>query len=372
MTTDISDKLIINYFEGNSTQAENKLIDKWLEENDRNKKHFAFLKKNNIELKLDTESNHSETETAHQKLVERIELSEVNASEEEDNTIIFRDYIFRYAAIILFLIAVGGGSYLIGKKSGNVSNNAYCEISAPLGGKSSVILPDGTKIWLNAGSKISYNAEFNKKSRDIFLEGEAFFDVAKKEKPFIVHTSDIDIHVFGTSFNVKSYPDEDRIETTLVEGSIRVDQKKSEKPIFLNPNEKLVYYKKINTAKIQGEPSDTLAPSYNVDSEIVYNNKDVEPIEISKNVNIDEEVSWKDGSLIFNQQTLEGLSKKLERKYDIIFKFEDDELKNYSYSGTLRDYPLEQVLKALKYTSPIDYTINEKVVVLKYNKKFHY
>ena len=96
----------------------------------------------------------------------------------------------------------------------------------------------------------------------------------------------------------------------------------------------------------------------------------VRPISIEGNVDTEEATSWKDGKLIINNEPLEELAIKLERKYDIVFQFGSEELKKYSYSGTLRDFPLEQVLKALELTSPIKYSIKEKTVILTYNKHF--
>jgi transmembrane sensor len=367
------DNLIIKYFEGKITQSEAKEVMEWLDQSIQNKEYFAALKKTYIELKFDAVQDDSEAEIAFEKFNKRISQIETNEWVDELGSIfVFSKQLLRYAAIILMILTIGGGSFFLGKLTNKSTTNNFCEISAPMGGKSSVVLPDGTKIWLNAGSKIKYNGDFNSGKRDIFLEGEAYFDVAKKKIPFIVHTSDIDIRVFGTSFNVKSYPDEDRIETTLVEGSIRVDRKES-KPVFLSPKEKLIFYKKNADFETKKYSVDTNKTSKDTNYQKSVNETIVnDAIEVNTNVNIEEDVSWKDGSLIFNQENLESLTKKLERKYDITFSFENEDLKNYSFSGTLRDFPLEQVLRAIRFTSPINYTINEKTVVLSYNKKFNY
>lgn len=376
MDTAIHDKLIIRYLEGNATIEESKKISEWLDLDEKNKQYFIAIKKTFIELQLAAGQNSSETDKAYNKFLEKVNQKNIEKAiqdEEEDEYLLFNRTILKYAAVIILMISVCGIAFYIGKASNKTQKNQYCEISAPLGGKSSVILPDGTKIWLNAGSKIRYSGEFNTNNRDVFLEGEAYFDVTKKKQPFIVHTSDIDIRVFGTSFNVKSYPDEDKIETTLVEGSIRVDRKESKKPLYLSPNEKLVFHKQNMQAEIKTSSVDTFVQKNQETVEKPTTiSHDSNPVEISKNINVDESVSWKDGSLIFNQESLETLTKKLERKYDITFTFENDELKKYSFSGTLRDFPLEQVLKAIKYTSPINYSINEKNVVLSYNKKYKY
>jgi transmembrane sensor len=373
MTIKSQDKLIIKYLEGKSTLNESKQIAEWLDKDEQNKIYFIALKKAFIELKLNAHQDDSETEEAYLKFLEKATHEKnKNSLEETLEFSLFTNHFWRYAAILIIFFAVGGGAFLTGRMTNKVQNNNYCEISAPLGGKSSIILPDGTKIWLNAGSKIKYDGKFDITSRELFLEGEAYFDVAKKNKPFIVHTSDIDIRVYGTSFNVKSYPDEDRIETTLVEGLIRIEQKESDETLYLSPKEKLVFHKLNKELEVKEPSKDTIEKTVKTPAhQEILKIEEGNFIEISKNVNTEESVSWKDGSLVFNQETLENLAKKLERKYDISFKFENEDLKNYSFSGTLRDFPLEQVLQAIKYTSPIDYTINEKSVVLSFNKKFN-
>jgi ferric-dicitrate binding protein FerR (iron transport regulator) len=186
----------------------------------------------------------------------------------------------------------------------------------------------------------------------------------------VVHTSHFDIRVLGTEFNVKSYPEEDNIETTLVEGNIRIESDKYSKPLMLKPRQKLTYLKashsvtKTDVVKkdepVQKEENSTASEEIREKDEIA----------IYENVNIEENTSWKDGKLVINNEPLQMLARKLERKYDIVFKFESEALKEYSYSGTLRDFPLEQVLKALELTSPIQYTIDEKTVTLSHNSNF--
>ncbi|GAJ06014.1 unnamed protein product, partial [marine sediment metagenome] len=164
--------------------------------------------------------------------------------------------------------------------------------------------------------------------------------------------------MLGTTFNVKSYPDEDNIEATLVEGDIRIESKESDKPVFLKPKEKFTFHKpdaktEVGYYKKENESDQT---GHKASTDVTVTLTPIQNIHIKRNVNTDEYTSWKDGNLIFNKEPLESLVKKLERKYDITFSFENEELKNYSYSGTLRDFPLEQVLRALELTSPINYS----------------
>ncbi|MGD2035718.1 MAG: FecR family protein, partial [Bacteroidales bacterium] len=215
-----------------------------------------------------------------------------------------------------------------------------------------------------------YNRDFDINSREVFIDGEAFFEVEKRKHPLVVHTSHFDIHVLGTSFNVKSYPEEDNIETTLVEGNIRIESDHYGQPLFLKPNQKLTYLKATNTIKSVDLKTDTLASSNEPENGTVDTSRKTDEIEIYEDVNVEEATSWKDGKLIINKEPLLFLARKLERKYNIEFEFENEDLKEYSYSGTLRDFPLEQVLKALELTSPINYTIDEKTVTLSHNENF--
>jgi transmembrane sensor len=366
-------KIIIKYFEGKATQEESRLLSDWLDQNKSNRQIFAALKKAHIEIEANATHRSSATNMAYKRFLDHINKYETSkASARKKKDISLRYNIMRYAAIFIVIFSIGIGSYFLGYNSSPDADNNFCEINVPYGSRSKVILPDGSKIWLNAGSKIKYNRHFDINSREVFLEGEAYFDVKKTKHPFIVYTSHINIHVLGTAFNVKSYPDEDNIETTLVEGNISIESKKSDKPVFLKPNEKLTFHKpdaktQVSYCKKENESDKAIHEAPTNAKVTLTPTKD---IHIKRNVNTDEYTSWKDGNLIFNKEPLESLAKKLERKYDITFSFENEQLKNYSYSGTLRDFPLEQVLRALELTSPVNYSINEKTVKLYFNKDF--
>lgn len=368
----ISADLFYNYFEGKTTEKDLKVLSEWLDENMHHRQLFADLKKWYIEARLKIGDNSETTELAYQKFIERVNtMTKEKLNGKNISLINPRNGYLRFVAMVIILLAVGIASYYLGHKTSSPAIPEFCEISVPYGGKSTVILPDSTVIWLNAGSKIRYNRNFVNKTRDVYLSGEAYFDVTKKKIPFIVHTSHLNIKVFGTSFNVKDYPDDRNIETTLVKGSIRVDSKELPKPILLKPNEKLVFEKK----EVKTVLDSVLTKPENIAK--VDNNKIVKAtkkpdkeVMIDENVNIEESTSWKNGILLFNKEKLSSLTKKLERKYDIKFVFTSENLKNFSFSGTLKDFPLEQVLKAIKLTSPINYTVNEKVVTLSYNKNF--
>lgn len=366
---------IWSYFENTATSDEIREIASWLDEKRDNPRIFAAMKKAYIETDVNMHPDSDQTDRAYDKFLNSIEKIENNHRIENSSKILYmRKTIRHYAAAVILALLVGSGAYLMmgrisGTRMSGNGKNDLCEVIVPYGGKSSMILPDGSKIWLNAGSTLKYNRDFNTKSREVFIEGEAFFDVEKGRHPFIVHTSHFDIQVLGTTFNVKSYPEEEDIVTTLVEGNITIKNKQNKDILSLKPNQKLIYHKENSSLRTEsGFTSGTkevLAPQTLETAGISRKTIAVETV-----LNTEENTSWKDGKLLINNEPLAELVKKLERKYDITFRFESDKLMNYTYSGTLRDFPLEQVLEALELTSPIKYRIQEKVVYLSFNSNF--
>lgn len=365
----INEEIIWNYFEDKATDDEIQALSEWVEENKSNQLIFAVMKKVFIEIETDAhQCNEKLGESRRNKFFDEVERIDSNRlAIIKDKKFYIRKTIFRYAAAII----IGLGVYFLGYQMAKPDSNDLYEVYVPYGGRSTITLPDGSKIWLNAGSTLKYNRDFDINSREVYIEGEAFFDIEKQKHPLIVHTSHFDIHVLGTTFNVKSYPEEDFIETTLVEGNIKIESNKYAKSVLLKSKQKLTYLKATNTIKsgniIAGNNSLPIKKDVQLSNDN-FRNKD--EIEIYEDVNIEEATSWKDGKLIINNESLELLARKLERKYNTVFIFESEDLKKYSYSGTLRDFPLEQVLKALELTSPIKYTIEEKTVSLAHNENF--
>lgn len=269
--------------------------------------------------------------------------------------------VWSIAASWLVILMVGSMTafYIAGKKR---SGNDYTtEVLTPLGSKSQVVLPDGSKLWLNAGSKISYGSDFGKAERKVFLTGEAFFDVVTNpSKPFSVYTSDLVVRAFGTRFNVKAYPDENTVTATLEQGKIDVQLLENlSKSIELQPNENIIYHK--NTAQIE---KNVLEPSMNLAGQVKPDNIRVE---IQKNVKTVLYTSWKEDKWIIESEPLSSLVPKLERRYNIKIIFQDDELKKYKFSGTIRNETAEQILLALRLTAPLDYMIRHDTVRLTIN-----
>lgn len=222
---------------------------------------------------------------------------------------------------ILVTTALKDYSSLFGNRSAEIQN-----ISVPFGAKTNIELPDGSLVWLNAGSILSYPSKFAK-NREVKLIGEAFFKVEKSQKAFIVETNYGEVEVKGTSFNVKAFADES-LQTTLVTGSVLVREKERGKEVTLKPGEQ---------ANVNGD---------NI---------------IVETVETEVFTSWKEGKLIFNNEYLPTVIKRLERWYNVKIVIDDDErLKKIKYNGTLEMETFSEVLELLKVTSPIDYSYNEK------------
>ena len=267
--------------------------------------------------------------------------------------------VFLLGAILSFAVA-----YQIYNPRNSVL--VFHEINTPAGAKSKVTLPDGTIIWLNAGSNLKYSNQFNKKSREVYLTGEAFFDVeTNPSKVFLVRTSELNIKAYGTAFNVKSYPEEGTIETTLIEGSIGVtrisfEDKKSDE-VMLEANQRVVYYRKNKLVEKENIADNEIESS----PEQVIHPKQKLTYLISKGIEAEDFTSWKNGTLFITSETLKELAIKLERKYDVKIHFENEHLKGLKFTGSLENETIEQVIEAIGIAANITYNIKDRDIWLK-------
>ena len=230
-------------------------------------------------------------------------------------------------------------------------------ISTKPGFKASINLPDGSKVWLNGDSKITYDGDFQGKTREVYLSGEAFFDVAKdKTRPFIIHTRTINLKVLGTAFNVRSYDYDKETETSLVHGSVEVTLRNNpDKKIVLKPGEKLL----VKNALIDTLAKHLVAQSNDEDQPIAvltkmhYYGKDSSAVE----------TSWTKNELVFNNERLDKIVLNLERWFKIKMIIKDENLKGGRYKITIKEEDkLEDVLDALKAAEGFDYSIKNKEV----------
>ena len=205
------------------------------------------------------------------------------------------------------------------------------EVVTSCGEKTSFILSDGTRVQLNAGSKLIFPEKFKGDTREVKLIGEAFFEVTPdKMNPFIVKTQELNIRVLGTAFNVEAFPDAAEVNTTLVHGKVALERETSVNTVILaemNPFEHAVYKTKKQEINVQQE------------------------------INIDQYISWKDGKLVFMNASVQEVAKKLELWFNVSVQVKGEKLRNAHFTGTFTNETIDQVLKLLKISYPIEYTI---------------
>ena len=226
------------------------------------------------------------------------------------------------------------------------------EVSTPIGAKSTkIVLPDSTVVWLNAGSRLTYNEKFGQDNRNTTLTGEAFFDVKKSSIPFIIHAQALRIRVTGTAFNVKSYPNEKTTETSLIRGSLEItlDKRPGEK-FILRPNEKLVVSNDTSRTKqktaTRNEPIVMISGiTQATDSTVI-------------------ETSWVDNKLAFQNETFDELANRMERWYGVEIDFRDEQVAHERLSGTFTNETIQEALERLQLTTNFQFTIKANNITI--------
>jgi transmembrane sensor len=285
------------------------------------------------------------------------------APSQKKNNIIRSIKRLAIAACIAGVVAVS--VWLFNKKgSSAIARNTQPqnEVMAKKGARSKMILPDGTQVWLNSDSKIQYDQTFNDTIREVTLDGEAYFDVVKNPKrPFIVHTSYIDIRVLGTAFNVKSYSQEKTIEKTLIHGSLEVTKKNESQlsKIILRPKEKLVF-NKLET-DFEKEEDAVVKPM------LEKNLPAIAIVALPRNIADTslKETSWIYNRLDFDGDTFSELAVKMERWFNIKITFKNEKVANQRLVGAFEDESLEEALKALQLITTFTYKINNNEIEIK-------
>jgi ferric-dicitrate binding protein FerR (iron transport regulator) len=240
----------------------------------------------------------------------------------------------KIAAILILPVLILSGYYFF-QGNGPVQ---YTETIVPKGQKSEIVLPDKTHIWLNSASRLRYPVKFGKGNRELFLEGEAYFEVAEnKRKPFLVQTSGVTVKVLGTKFNVKTYPDDENVETALLSGKINLiihsgQGKTSE--LDINPGEMIDYSKVESSVSKSGFQTDEI-------------------------------LGWKDNRLIFKDDTFDNLVKKIERWYDVEIIYDKSLFQGQRLTVELLEgESLERLMQIIEKTIQINYKIDKQKVFI--------
>lgn len=316
--------MIIRLFSGEASREEKKDIENWLNQEPENRKLLNDLKEIWLTAGIEQNADHYDIERAVRQFRQKTRFTSQKAVLPQRIP-----RLIRYAAVLLLLIALPL-SYYYGKKSTPLSGS-FTTISCAQGDKTAIVLPDSSQVILNSGSRLTFNNNFQNGPRQVFLDGEAYFSVQKRtQNPFRVKTSDIEVEVLGTEFNLKAYSDEETTTTTLVTGCLKVTQ--GDNSTLIKPNQKLVYNKK----------------SGNTD--------------LSKINDLAPETEWKDGRLVFRNQSLEELEHKLERWFDVEIEFADEQVKSRRFTGTLERESILEVISYFGRSKYVAYQIKDNKI----------
>ncbi|MGV8091570.1 MAG: FecR family protein [Mangrovibacterium sp.] len=316
-------RIIVRLFAGEAGEEEKQTIHEWLTHNQENRILLKDLQEIWLSAGVENNPDGFDIKRAIRQFRIKTGLSERKKLE-------IRLYpLIRYAAVLLFAIALPF-SYYFGKKA-SLKNDDTTTITCASGDRTSIILPDSSKVILNSGSRLTFNNNFKNGSRSLYLDGEGYFSVRKDtHNPFRIKTSGIEVEVLGTEFNLKAYSDEGTISTTLVTGSLKVIG--NNRSIILQPNQKLIFR--------QGSHEMSMAQMTDLLTE----------------------TGWKDGRLVFRNQSLEELELKLERWFDVEIEFADEQVKSRRFTGILDRESILEVISYFGRSRYVAYKIKDNVV----------
>lgn len=322
------DLIIANYLSGETTPEETDELTHWIGKSPANKRLFDENKR--IWEKSHFYFSASEIDSDREKIKDQI----IHQLSKPEKRVGLSVWMYRVAAILALPVMLGIGWYLGSGR--NSIETAMCEVTAPKGQISKCVLADGTQVWLNAGTTIKYDPSLNGNTREVKLDGEAYFIVSKnKHKPFIVSTKYAQIKVLGTVFNLKAYSGDNKVETILEEGSVEFRLNgSSAKPVDLKPGEQVVF------------------------------NSSENKLTLSK-VETYLHTAWKDGKFVFKDADLKTIIAELERLYDVRIHLQNDSLMNLHFRGMFEyEQNIFSALETLERTTNMKYRMDGRDIWL--------
>jgi ferric-dicitrate binding protein FerR (iron transport regulator) len=311
--------------QGHATAEEEKKLYHWVKENPENRKLFR-------EKEMWDAAKLGTRELSDVELENWIDLQH-RILEPKQKAYSLKE-ILRYAAILIFALGAGWlGHYFYSNEYFSTKQLELKTVKVSKGQIKEIFLADGTHVWLNSDSQLSFPSNFKKNKREVELSGEAYFEVtANENSPFLVKTKNHTVKVTGTQFNVCEYPESKTIETTLVEGKVKILSGNFIKDLM--PGQQSSF----NTATAQTRISET-------DFEIY--------------------TAWKEGRYDFKNQSVCKVFKIIERWWDVKIEYPEEAFKNERISGVLRRYkPVEQHFEVIRQLIPMDYKIENDLITL--------
>lgn len=324
------DELITDYLTGSLDAQAAEELKKWRTASAENERYFLRQRELWFSAMNAKEASRFDAERAFEVFKSRV-------ARQQTTTVrpIFGNW-WRYAAAVAILLLTGTTFYWWG---GRRVKDTFADIAveAPWGSRTKLHLPDGTLVWLNAGSRMIYSQGFGVSDRVVELEGEGYFEVTRNEEiPFHVKTKELCLKVLGTKFNFRDYPDDREVVVSLVEGGVELDNRlRTEKEIRLLPDQRAVLCKADGSMK-------------------------VEPVKAS---NASE---WTEGYLFFDEKLLPDIARELERSYNVQIHLADSSLNSFRFYGNFvrREQTIAEVMEVLASTGKIDYEMQGRDIIV--------
>lgn len=322
--------LLIDFLAAKTTPEEQQLLFEWIEKSEDNKLFYTQLKEIWVSSGIENPHSPFHKEKAFRLFKERMEMARQNKQKRIKR--IFLRATAIAAVLIPFVALLYISTQYVGlKKKLSESAVIYSSVTVPKGSQSQVELPDGSQVWLNAGSSLQYANTFGRADRDILLDGEAYFEVTTNEiLPFIVKLGDIQVQVLGTRFNVKAYEQLNKIKVALIEGSVSLQNLKENQSYLLESMETAIYHKQVHTMEI-------------VKEEWLYAQE------------------WINGDIIFEGELFEEIVFILEQRFDVNIHIHKESLKKRQFKGDfIKNEPLERILNVMATDGRFNYKITGK------------
>ena len=324
------DKLIDDFLSGSIAKEDLHKLNEWICSDPENQKYFEQQKRIWL-LSAEYEDVSVHEERAYNRFAKRIRKHKIATARK-----IKKDLFVRYAGYAAAIIILLFTTPLIINNFTTSDDSLISEVYAPRKSKLRMKLPDGSTVWLNADSKLSYSESFGRENRNVRLEGEGYFEVEHGEHPFVVQTDSAQIKVLGTKFDIKNYSDENYVKVSLLEGSIALSC--INKEFIMEPNQTMIVNKLDQTYKLT-ESADYAE-------------------------------QWINCRVFWDEVPMSIISKELERQFDVTFAFESEQLKNLIFHGSfiIETNNLEKILDIMSETNKFSYSI-EKDKIYVYSLK---
>ncbi|QGY45047.1 DUF4974 domain-containing protein [Maribellus comscasis] len=321
----MNEGLWLHIIKGEATNKEKEEFFNQLK-NDKNEEEL-FYKVKSLWLRISMHHADADVDSEFENLWRKIR------KEEKIKTRVTGAKMFRYAAVFILLLGIGGiAGYLVSQKNLDYRGPGLQKYIATRGSVSILELSDGTKVWLNSESELTFREDYKNNQRYAELAGEAYFEVTHREDcPLIVKVGNLLVRDLGTTFNIKAYPEDNYIETSLVEGKADILATSGKKIIELAPGESAMYHVIEKRMELRTITDNVLS-------------------------------AWRDGKFVIRDQSLEDIFKELSRWYGIEFEFQNDKLRDYRFTGNIKkSTTVLHVLKVLRAATDFNYKIIESV-----------